>query len=472
MEARGHSDASTSTRFPSRFSSPKQCLTFPPPFLALKQTLDALPSHLLTPFNGSVPPSNLLDKIARGAREAKGPADWPHSLRATRAKIVELFRRRARDSTPIAGIAEESCEDEEPREVLRPSSPVSRRTMQRQSSMGFIPNIELNKRVNIWNNQSINRSVGRRFFPSDVGPRLTHLKSNRLSQRLQRNDRTVPSPSFHPYARPSASPKKSASPKTSASRGRLSSLNPSSLNLSTPSSSLSSSSDPASLYPDNPRVQRMKRAETFAASATSKSLKRAPSFGGNSDLSSLSDTMSLDDNAVQEVPPTTHLEDRPAKRSRKRSRPMSPMTTTPVLETPAKKPTRPSVAKTRDLRDLGLGSPIAISPAIHPSPAHNTRSATKLRANVRRNPSIMGGELPFPQQTPSAPQPTAMSPPSSRMSIGSDDGRILNFSPSSPAHKGLRRVKASTYGTRPLVRSFAFGAIAGESCEPHGAGAL
>ena len=52
--------------------------------------MDALPSHLLTPFNGPVPPSNLLDKIAKGVMHAKGPAEWPHSLRATRAKIVEL----------------------------------------------------------------------------------------------------------------------------------------------------------------------------------------------------------------------------------------------------------------------------------------------------------------------------------------------------------------------------------------------
>ena len=145
-----------------------------PVFLALEQTLDALPSHLLTPFNGPVPPSNLLDKIARGVAEAKGPADWPHSQRATRAKIVELARHRARESTPIAGIAEESCEDEEPREVLKPSSRVNRRrTLYRQSSMDFIPNVEANKKDNIKDNQSISRSVERRLFLPVVAPRLT-----------------------------------------------------------------------------------------------------------------------------------------------------------------------------------------------------------------------------------------------------------------------------------------------------------
>ena len=110
MEAREHPDVSTSTRFPTSFS-PKGSLTFPPGFLPLQQTLDALPSHLLVPFRRPVPPSNLLCKIARG------PADGPHSQHATRVKIIELAPRRASDSIPIAGIAEESCGDEKPHEV-------------------------------------------------------------------------------------------------------------------------------------------------------------------------------------------------------------------------------------------------------------------------------------------------------------------------------------------------------------------
>ena len=80
------------------------------------QTLDALPSHLLTPFIGSIPPSNLLDKIARGVAEAKG-TDWPHSMRATRAKIVELARMRARNSRDESAsdtIAEEDSTDDAP----------------------------------------------------------------------------------------------------------------------------------------------------------------------------------------------------------------------------------------------------------------------------------------------------------------------------------------------------------------------
>lgn len=161
MEARTHSYAPKSTRFRSAFSCLSVFSSLFPLYLAFKQTLDALPSHLLTPFNGPVPPSNLLDKIARGVAEAKGPAAWPHSQRATRAKIVELAHHRTRENTPIAGIAEEPGEGEEPREILKPSSRINRRkAMQRQSSMDFIPDEELGKKDNIRDNQTINRSVG------------------------------------------------------------------------------------------------------------------------------------------------------------------------------------------------------------------------------------------------------------------------------------------------------------------------
>ena len=84
----------------------------------------------------------------------------------------------------------------------------------------------------------------------------------------------------------------------------------------------------------------------------------------------------------------------------------------------------------------------------------------------------MGGELPFPQQTPTVPQQNAMSPPSSRMSISGDDIRTLGFSPTSPVHKSLRRVKVTTFGMRPVARKISFGTIPEENCELHGAAGL
>lgn len=127
---------------------------FAPAHVSL-ETLDALPAHLITPFNGSVPPSNLLDKIARGISAAKGPNDWPHSIRATRIKLLELARRKAQEERCMAIVGEDSaplgetaCQGDTCRastpdhaEVLQPrtNTPIHiRRPLYRQSSMDFM----------------------------------------------------------------------------------------------------------------------------------------------------------------------------------------------------------------------------------------------------------------------------------------------------------------------------------------------
>lgn len=117
------------------------------------QTLDALPAHLVTPFNGPIPPANLLDKIARGVSEAKGPVEWPHSLRATRVKLIELSRLKAKEEAQAEQrrntIAEESeveiaeAEDESNYSYVhdnieRPLGLGGRRPLYRQSSMDFL----------------------------------------------------------------------------------------------------------------------------------------------------------------------------------------------------------------------------------------------------------------------------------------------------------------------------------------------
>ena len=136
------------TRFTTRFAS---------------QTLDALPSHLLTPFNGPVPPSNLLDKIARGVADAKGD-DWPHSLRATRAKIVELARVRAKDSFDESSsdtIAEEdSIGTDAP--LQQTTNTGRKRPLHRQSSMDFLQSAK----KDIKDNANISRYVA----PTSVYP--------------------------------------------------------------------------------------------------------------------------------------------------------------------------------------------------------------------------------------------------------------------------------------------------------------
>jgi hypothetical protein len=93
--------------------------------------------------------------------------------------------------------------------------------------------------------------------------------------------------------------------------------------------------------------------------------------------------------------------------------------------------------------------------------ATNTKKATRPRANLERNPSILGGELPKPQ--------AQLSPP---MSVdGEEPGR--NASELSTAHRTLRRVKAKSFAVHPVARRISFGSVGSpqeENFEPHGAG--
>ncbi|KAH8831790.1 hypothetical protein DL96DRAFT_848108 [Flagelloscypha sp. PMI_526] len=102
---------------------------YPDQILLLSRTLDALPSHLMTPFHGPVPPGNLLDKIARGIADAKG-SNWPHSVAATRMKLAEISRTMASDVIP---------EEENSADYFADSTNApTRRPIYRQSSMDFM----------------------------------------------------------------------------------------------------------------------------------------------------------------------------------------------------------------------------------------------------------------------------------------------------------------------------------------------
>ncbi|KAH9481581.1 hypothetical protein JR316_0006108 [Psilocybe cubensis] len=270
--------------------------------LLLSRTLDALPAHLVTPFNGSVPPSNLLDKIARGVSNAKGPAEWPYSIRATRVKLLELARSHAKEEALAEqrrhAIAEEvEINDDSNYSYFhngeeKPLTGVGiapRRPLYRQSSMDFIK------------------------------PTLSEIKNNsaiaKLSSRLQRTDRIIPNPSYHPYSRIPRSQqanRRSSSPPHSNDVPALinQSSTPSSTTLdsfSTLSSSasaprvlrrsastlssgslLSTSSNGMSLA--DPRIQRVRRSDSFCSGPPAPppkdtptlqraGFKRAPSYG-------------------------------------------------------------------------------------------------------------------------------------------------------------------------------------------------
>ncbi len=85
----------------------------------------------------------MLDKIARNVAQAKGPSEWPYSLRATRAKLVELCRARAKEVSAeqkrYNTIEEEDMDQdlEQFREVLKRTTNI-RRPLYRQNSMDFM----------------------------------------------------------------------------------------------------------------------------------------------------------------------------------------------------------------------------------------------------------------------------------------------------------------------------------------------
>ncbi|KAJ7903397.1 hypothetical protein B0H14DRAFT_3079576 [Mycena olivaceomarginata] len=180
----------------------------PDQILLLRRTLDALPPHLMTPFNGPI------STIARGVTQAKGE-DWPHSLRATRVKLIELARTIAQeDSKPKKTIPEESAMDCSESyfaeaDVLQQTTNIGmgkmglgpRRPLYRQSSMDFL----------------------------DTSDPLDSDTINRLSTRLQKADRFIPNASSHPYSRSQMQRRSSSPPRPSHV--------PSLIRESTPSSS-------------------------------------------------------------------------------------------------------------------------------------------------------------------------------------------------------------------------------------------
>ncbi|QRW18105.1 hypothetical protein RhiXN_03029 [Rhizoctonia solani] len=207
----------------------------------LSRTLDNIPSHLMTPYVGVVPPPNVLDKLARDIALSRNALEWPHSVRATRVKLHELCRRKT-----VKKAIDRRAPPAEPTprntvEVVSESAP-PRRPLYRQSSMDFLPVKEV-------------------------------TSVTRLSSRLQRPDRTVPHASFHPYSRPSDS--RSPTPpltESIASRPRTRSSTPSdssSLHATSPRGVFRSSATPPPLP--------LKRAPAFSAATVQTRVQRAQS---------------------------------------------------------------------------------------------------------------------------------------------------------------------------------------------------
>ncbi|EMD34025.1 hypothetical protein CERSUDRAFT_117538 [Gelatoporia subvermispora B] len=420
----------------------------------LSRTLDALPAHLLTPFNGPVPPSNLLDKIARNVSQTKGPLEWPHSVRATRAKIVDLARIRAKEvaanGTDSDTIAEEEYSDRG--DVLRQTTNTGpRRPLYRQSSMDFMQTAK----QDLKDNESISR----------------------LSRRLQRTERMILNTSQQPYAPPSD---RSTSPRldlldrapfiasmitsTPSSSTLNSSVSGSRLpRLRRSQSSMSNSSDSYVAPAVDPRVQRIKRTESFGGALLygPSSLKRAPSFGATSRRSS--GAMSIDLNGKESDVTSSDEEEKLRSIKAKRARvkaisptpPASPAIATEKPQTPRKTHAQPPRTPVKAV-------------------AETPRRTLRPRANLQRNPSILGPELPQPQHTiamPATPRYATRSegrrPRKTPKPLETPNSPLKNSLPSqnspivvqTPQSKGLRRVKGSRLPQRQLARKISFGSL-------------
>ncbi|KAG9113672.1 hypothetical protein FRC07_007739 [Ceratobasidium sp. 392] len=383
----------------------------------LSRTLDNLPSHLMTPYVGVVPPPNVLDKLARNIALSRTALEWPHSVRATRVKLHELCRSKTvQKALERRTPAPHTVSQNSPQvtEIMAPT----RRPLYRQSSMDFLP---------VKNE------------PTSV---------TRLSSRLQRTDRLLAQSSFHPYARPSGS--RSPTP-------------PLTTEVLTCSRSRSITPTEASARPSTPR-------KLFRSSATpppQPSLKRAPSFG----------VASIKSRAQRAVKPepgsySSDEEERARQAMVKRPRvnahrvpsflgaPLPPLAPSPeeeildplviVPEDPVFAPTlRKAAAPTRTRSGTVTPKPStpkpaaarAPAPAVTPAvPGGATTPRTLRRVGTRNFP---GSSTPVPAPATPAPAPTRSAAPGTstgtRVAIGHKPRVPAASSSANPSDEERRR---------------------------------
>ncbi|KAJ3869050.1 hypothetical protein EV359DRAFT_30983 [Lentinula novae-zelandiae] len=445
----------------------------PDQILLLSRTLDALPSHLVTPFNGPIPPSNLLDKIARGVANAKGPAEWPHSLRATRVKLIEIARQRAKEDPPRGPksvVTDEnddiSCysTDSDMNAGLsrKRSRVIPRRPLYRQSSMDFV----------------------------NPGDRKNGDNITRLSTRLQRTDSLVPNPNYHPYTRSpridqmnrrSSSPPRPAhvpsliSPSTpsSSTLNSFSSLSTSAArrHVIRRSASTFSSSDSSmisgnrssladsevkphllpSVLPDpiDARVQRVRRSESFYNPPYSASndnhpfaFKRAPSYGAlvqearerekekrsNGAVPHIYGSKSREEMNVSPCPSSDEEEKLRNNQAKKVKGPGGKASRSPAAPLPpdSRSSDQGKAKKHTKAKDAVCSEMVPTQPLDHPRPQMNLQHS-----------SIFGEELPHLHipAAPSRPIPSASSSSSNQRPTATPS------QPAGPPRKTLRRVK-------------------------------
>ncbi|KIJ51278.1 hypothetical protein M422DRAFT_65289 [Sphaerobolus stellatus SS14] len=399
----------------------------------LSRTLDALPGHLYTPFNGAVPPSNLLDKIARSVCKAQG-VEWPHSVPQTRIKIVEIARGKNKENVHMT--IDEAEEDDDnnnkierndEEESMKASKP---RALYRQSSMDFLP------------------SKGKDL--SNVG---------KLSSRLQRTDRFIST--YRPYSRPSGSTSPSLSqpltnesyafPPTVSTRARSDAVTPrlgystlfqgrpqtlrrtvtmSSTLSDVSMASSSSTSVLGSSKPSKPVLPR--RSESFSISGADTSVKKAPSYANvmavdfpveekkNTENEKKDEKRTRARSSSKEKIIINEQEKKPETKKRTRSR---STTASPVSNCPERKKTKKSVSDENEKdvtaslkspsRSKADSSSSSASKTLPPvlSSSLSPRSSTSTRTSTRT--STHSSTATKPTVSSAAKQQTAVVPRSS-----------------------------------------------------------
>lgn len=279
-----------------------------------------------------------------------------------------------------------------------------------------------------------------------------------LSQRLQNADRIISTPSFKSYATSSS---RSISPYRTPSGHAFFPLTPSSTTLNSSQSSsriprlrrsmsdMSNSSDSFIMPTIDPRMQRIKRTESFAGS---QGLKRAPSFGGTSKRSSGAMSLSGRDSDATSSDEEEKLRSMKAKKARMKTPSPIASPTSPIKHSDASKPQR-KPAKSPPTKTSRSSKDVLTRP-------------TKPRASIQRNPSILGGELPHPQSSPEPPTPIRRTPRSARLtshlSPKSPDTTPLEsaFTATPASAKSIRRTKGSRLPNVPVGRKISFGSPA------------
>ena len=282
-----------------------------------------------------------------------------------------------------------------------------------------------------------------------------------LSYRLQHTERMIPNPAYHPYARPSPHLRSGGSSASSTTLNSQSSCGSASKvpRLRRSLSSISNSSDSYVQTPGfDPRVQHIRRTESFAGSALyppGSPLKCVPSFGSISKRSS--DAMSVDYSNRSDVTSSSDEEEKLRSKKAKKPRVKASSPTTPVSS-----PSPPSHVKTKQLRRTTKHIS-KTSSAPTPTDTHRT---SRQKVTLSRNPSILGPELPhLSHARPTPPTPVAQSrphrksPPAPSPLPPASHAATLLQTPSPPARKTPRRTKAPSSGRAIVGRKISFGSV-------------